>query len=409
MSIFARIKSVNKIKLIFFVSFLLFALLAMVSLWTKKFAEDDTSLALKALELQRIDQAARKIDSWWREGVSVSRYLQSDHCQEFTLEAERYGERILECNPEVIKCLLSKELPDLLFSWRWVHFTEFLQVETFGKKVTISSAHHTRTLLLPHTCHELTLLAGKYPLAASDGDRQNYWENHQQKIKVDKFQVNWRDFKLWKSFIAADNPLDPRQMRESEQKYSPAYGMTRQEMRDFCQFFGKELLSSHVFDAISLFPRKLEREGRPHFNLSPIPWSHRASDGHLYQAQQWKKQHGADKRFEVDWQMCQRVFSYECLDRYAEKLYQPLSPTWSGAFQVLGGYMEAVENKISPRSNLVPSSFYFKAASSMHQLTKRIYWDGQGHKARNFNWQEYPVNEEDHFKVAFRCMRDISQ
>ena len=104
------------------------------------------------------------------------------------------------------------------------------------------------------------------------------------------------------------------------------------------------------------------------------------------------------------------MFTFNAFKRHSIK-----SSSWSGIFQVLGGYPEAMKNPFHNNKNLKLSSFYFNASSLWHELGLRGSWDGM-----SFDVNRLEVDEKLKFqkklmkleslpssdiKITFRCMR----
>lgn len=358
-----------------------------------------------------IEKFSKELSFIWRNGDTRGWLDNADHCQDVRASLENYGQHTLQCNPRLMSCLLENENfvqsffgdRDLRFRMTPIHFTSHPEVQTSGQLLNIeflNLGNESRfSLVLPSLCHEVRVRSRRYPLDASRDDRISSWDNFGQNVFVDKYQVRVQDLKIWKE-LADEESLRNRidQLVAGRSEYEVVGELNSDEMHSYCQFFGKQVLSSHVLDAMSLHPVDLDQDRPERFILAPYPWSIRRDDGFLYEFSQGREE-------EVSSEECQRAMTLECYEKWPELQSHPLSPTWSGIFQVLGGIPEYVVNIQRPRENLRASAFYFKSKSRWHRLGTRAYWDGEGHSYRNFNWRLEQPDERDHFPVAFRCMR----
>ena len=353
-------------------------------------------------------------DNLYKSSVLLSRiWHQGDYadlssentCSSFLDLSKLYGHRVFQCNPYFLNCLISEShlFKDIRFKgesfaerFRPVHFHDFPQVQTMGFLVELSDNNKTVEVILPSLCHEVGLPQKKFSL---DHKSNKLWDATGREIYVDKFQVSKGDI-LYSQALLEGVRL-PEEMPSDF--FEVMANLNRLEMNEYCHSLGKEVLTSHVLDAMSFYYVKIEQEDFERLILPPFPWSKRVDSGFLYEAQ-------GPNEYLPSLDNCTLVYTRECLDDYKKYLYHPLSPTWSGIFQVLGGVPEYVNNLISPRQNIRASSFYFPATSEVHELGKRVYWDGQANEQRNFNWGFYNpklTDDEDEFKVAFRCMREV--
>ena len=114
---------------------------------------------------------------------------------------------------------------------------------------------------------------------------------------------------------------------------------------------------------------------------------------------------------------CKKVFTKDCLSLVPLKRHSISSSSWSGVFQVLGGYPEAMKNPFHEQKNLKLSSFYFGAGSLWHELGVRGFWDGRSFDINRLGIEEKLTFEKNVSKVenlpssdiriTFRCMRKL--
>ena len=63
-------------------------------------------------------------------------------------------------------------------------------------------------------------------------------------------------------------------------------------------------------------------------------------------------------------------------------------------------------NPMSPKFNVMPSSEYFEASSSVHEVGKRGQWNEKEYFTSNFKL-ENRFKGEELVEIGFRCMREI--
>lgn len=363
------------------------------------------------LEREVMAHVLEEVSYLWRYGDTRNWLESVTSCEEFTKAADVYGQRVLQCNPDFVNCFgqsrsfrkhfqKSGVEVDLIGEIVPVHFLDYPEVQTFGYKARVLVGSTQGHIILPSLCHEVALPRRMYPLNAAEENERLAWDSMNQYLFVDKFQVTNRDLKVWAKLSGASEVKElVAPLVEGKSPYSQATGLNSSQMRNYCSFFGKQVLSSQVLDAMSFHPGNLDRVRAERFSLAPYPWSIRERDGFLYEIREGEKERPTQED-------CHLVTTAECFEDWPELVSSPQSPTWSGIFQVLGGLPEYVRNPYRPRDNLRASSIYFPATSSWHRLGARAYWDGEGDQQRNFNWRfESPPEVFDRFEVAFRCMR----
>ena len=77
-------------------------------------------------------------------------------------------------------------------------------------------------------------------------------DNFNQDIFIDKFRVTFRDIVEWKASL--------RLAYKIPDTFSPpdsAFGLTLEEMKNYCSFKGKQLLQAHIWDAATYIPQDI--------------------------------------------------------------------------------------------------------------------------------------------------------
>ncbi len=263
-------------------------------------------------------------------------------------------------------------------------------------------------LLLEDICGMAYLPHGKYaygPQVKNKSKNINLewnWDNHGRFIYIDKHLVTNRDLLDWLDFGAVEPAagVELRAGLSGKVLAAPATHLTTEQMERYCAFRGKQVLQAHIYDAATFMPFKNDTETKV-IHRGPYPWSIKETDGHLYQAIK-------DGNFNPTKEACQIVYSSECIGELPLEHRGKLSNSWTGLYQILGGYLEYMKNQIEPDKNLKMSSFYFPVDSGWHRLGMRSYWDGLGHQLENFAPNQLPdINGA--FEVGFRCMKELER
>lgn len=393
-------------KIIIPITLLAFLISAMIAyLWQ---STQNQKTELSSQDQQSFKRDLQIISNIWRNGDIWNSLSSNTECADIYDQAQYYGDHILQCNPEVLKCLSGHSLLEhLKIRVKGpVHYHDFPEVFDRGLRVTVSNGIKSGNLILPWSCHQMALPQRLYPINASRADEREGWDSFQAEVFVDQYLVRFVDLKVWAELSLDENLKEKvNSLKEGHSPYAVATGLNAGEMHSYCAFYGSEVLSSQVLDAMSFFPRDISNPRPDRFRLPPYPWSARERDSFLYDIR-FGERGELEAPYDMTQEECLKVFTSECLEEFSKYKHSPLSPTWSGIFQVLGGFPEYVVNPLRPRDNLRASSFYFSAKSPWHRVGQRAYWDGVGFGLRNFNWRlEYPDEKFDSFKIGFRCMK----
>ena len=382
--------------------------------------KDQIAVLMKAsYELKRIWQNG-DLDSLWKN--------QHLDCTKLLGDPALANDAYLRCNPDFIQCYFEhmnkskqphltihhKNIKQNVYLHRFKNH-KYYQLVTksiyIGKKIPPmgimvelalqNNPKNRLRIILKDVCSEVLLPPRIYAFGPMPKDHKKdwKWDNFNRSILVDKNLVSNRDIREWQ-----DHDPTIRLGHFStgrEQLSNPATTLTIVEMKKFCQFRGKELLSAHVFDAATFLPMDLSNP-RPNLIIrSPWPFSRVSKEGHLYKAQK-------DENYEVTNSDCAFAYTADCLKYFQYKNYNDWALSFTGIAGSLGGYMEVFDNISYPDQNLKASSFYFPASSLVHRLAHRSYWDGVGFHQSNFRFDEKvdsSILKGVELEVAFRCMR----
>ena len=220
------------------------------------------------------------------------------------------------------------------------------------------------------------------------------WDNFSQHVYLDKHPVDFLRIAEWKKYNKSQQEITKDIVIPNEPKKLslPASGLSKRQMENYCAFRGGQLLQTHYYDAATFYPGDFSDQ-KPLKNIrGPYPWTNKS-----------KAFYTGESSF------CHKVLTKECLQKTSYEEYQKKSTSWIGIFEILGGYLEAIENRIEPTKNLKASSFLFSADSPWHMLGKRAYWNGKGFSHQDFKWEQKDVlntpSSPENFQVSFRCMR----
>tara|TARA_B100000029_G_scaffold216080_1_gene213914 strand:- start:1783 stop:3048 length:1266 start_codon:yes stop_codon:yes gene_type:complete len=412
----------------FFLLVVTFGLLGAYFLLNNHFNQLKLEKVLKNKKnLQDLVLASQSLKKIWKEGRSNDlSYREFFKCEKSLKGLENLDLSYFRCNPNFIECLLNKTngkinykdkngLSRSVFSkreegrkkfgkviTRWSEKGEF--VPNFSYSVNLSLDDTNLTLLLEDSCNDVFLPQRSYSYGRGQGKNDLIWDNFDQGIFIDKFQVTFRDILEWKKTLKQEyKSLKTLDLSES------ANGLTMEEMKDYCSYKGKKLLQAHVWDAATYIPQNYENVRPRNIVRNRYPWTRQLRKSFL-----WKSRNSSNFIFEK--KFCKKAFTRDCLNLVPYKNHSIESSSWVGLYQVLGGLPEVVFNPIQNNKNLKLSSFYFPSNSPWHELGKRAYWDGTGFKRKNIFWKKeidfdkgikLENKKSSDIKIGFRCMRNL--
>ena len=393
--------------------------------------------------------AFQALEQLWEQGDFQRRWQQGEfHCPFFPPHHDSIGENFTKCNPLFFQCVLAtggypevqglglrRQNGQQYFSL-WSAFSPAMQLGFSGPLIAalaekgisfgyyfevypLSRPQEVTAILLADTCSDSYLPEGTYyhgpfypkvlaknkrPPSATPAER---WDNHGQKIFVDKYLASNQDLWLWHIATGQTPRLDlPAQL---DQLYRPALGYSPSEMREYCYFRGKTLLQSHILDAASFYRLPPAPGSAGSDQRGPYPWTSKRKDSFLFFARK-QKDYPHSPHF------CEKVFTQECLQRKFNipEFYATDRASWMGIFDVLGGPPEFVDNRFDPAANVRASSYFFPIQSQWHQIGKRARWNLMDFSLNSFQWTNFDEETKQPFwdepigateiSLGFRCM-----
>lgn len=333
------------------------------------------------------DQALDELITLWQKGESRHEYAK---------ECQLTESAFLRCNPEFLYCLAQKKT---VFKGRTLTFPTqegsqlpYQIVKGRYLRVALKNEKELVEILLEKNCHEIVLAEGEYALGPQR-KKEFIWSSENRKISLDRHLVINRDVLEW---MRQEKP-QLYQENSKKEDYQFTTWLLPELMQEYCQFRGGEVALAHVLDAAFFY--KTYDKGDKVFHRSPYPWQPKGRRNFLNELD--------NKDFKIDRSHCMKIPASDCREILSFKDIVRSSPTWSGAFQALGGMMEYTRNPVRPRRNLKASSFVFPMKSRWHEVGQRAYWDGKGFKKENFSFHlEDPPEGNIQFDVGFRCMRE---
>lgn len=303
-----------------------------------------------------ISDVASKVKSIWEAGDIDS--LDSDQrqkCTDIPFFDTDFPKSFYECNPSFLNCYLSqKKIKD---SIRYLRLRRNLAQK--GRIILDFEFKNRKkgfSIQIRPYCLE-SYLPQKVYLAGPDQNKDYIWDNYGRDYFIDQLYINHYQRRFWqtgkKKIVAGD--------------YLPILDLSMEEMKKTCHSMGKFLMLSHLLDAGTFYPSRINQSG--YLFKSKFPWSKRGDD------------------------ISQR------------KLRNNVS--WIGLHHGLGGYSEAVRNDFLVKANLKLSSYKRDIESLWHRLGLRGYWSGEGLKKNDFELiEQYSGRNLGGYTptgVAFRC------
>ena len=383
----------------------------------------------KSNDLKNLIRMSEVLEKTWLEGQTDQ--LSNDDfvdCKKELLANENVDPSYLRCNPDFMECFLKKVKGKVQYKrrgksfktgsvvpfkkgnkkffgqviTRWSHKGKYVPNYSFSLKLI--SGKTSLVFLMQNSCNEVFLPQRNYTYGEYSKSRETFWDNFNQNIFIDKFQVTFRDISEWKNVLRLPFKI-PSNFIPSDS----AFGLTIKEMKDYCSFRGKQLLQTHIWDAATYIPQDISNNRKRIIRKGPYPWTKKRVSF------LWKAKNNPNFKFER--KHCKKVFTKDCLSLIPFKRHSIESSSWSGVFQVLGGYPEAMKNSFNYGQNLKLSSFYFSADSPWHELGKRSQWNGVSFDTNRLGLKEKLKFEKklkaleklpsSEIRITFRCMRKL--
>jgi hypothetical protein len=323
------------------------------------------------------------------------------HTEEFV------DDSFYQCNPDFISCLLDRGLLKVTHQGQRLRLYSNIDGYHYVQRPThreflfqlIYGKDNVFEVRFKDTCREVYVPQRFYPFLLNNRDVTVEWDNFDKNIFVDKYLVrNWEAL-LWAKKVKNNEVLAKLKGRLP---YEYVTNLNPQEMKSYCNFQGKKILSARLLDAISIHPEDIVNPKSRLFRAPYYPWSRKNSETILFKIQKNLSVENLESEKE---NLCHQVYSQDCLNRKLRH-YTTWNSSWLGAYDIMGGPLEYVYNEINPRENIKLSSVYFPWKSKVHRTGIRGYWDGEGLSKVNFDFGKFnSINKESDFQVAFRCMR----
>lgn len=352
-------------------------------------------------ELEFLLAGAKRLSQKWREGDSEGLWKTNQlNCPKSLGPAFQVGSEFLKCNPRYILCLMEEKGLKINIDG---DEREVVLHEADYHLVTPANAN-IRNLVRASYLFELKLKNGtkSLPLLLEEDCREVFlperiykyknfvWDNYHANIFIDKFPVTFMEISDWLRFSPQEGKIKFDLPKTQEGLAQYAHGLNMEQMKSYCAFKGKQLMSSEVYDAASFYPADLDNPQEETILNAPYPWTRK-------------------KKISGEEALCSKIYSEECLTKVPLIPLSNDATTWSGMFLALGGPLEALYNPVDPDLNLKASSFYFPFESSWQQLGLRAHWDGEGNTERDFDWGKGQLRPKalDQYQIGFRCMRTV--
>ena len=383
----------------------------------------------KSNDLKNLVSMSEVLQKIWLEGqtdqLSEDKFVE---CKKALVANNDVDSSYFRCNPDFMECFLKKVKGKVSYKrsgknsnigtvipyelggkkhfgqviTRWSNKGKYVPNYSFSLKLI--SGKTRLVFLMQNTCNEVFLPQRNYSYGTNSRNKETFWDNFNQNIFIDKFQVTFRDIAEWKNAIRLPFEIPSKSIPSDS-----AFGLSIKEMKNYCSFRGKQLLQAHIWDAATYIPQDIRNNKKRIIRKGPYPWTKKRISF------LWKAKNKAGFKFEKKY--CKKVFTRDCLSLMPFKRHSRASSSWSGVFQVLGGYPEAMNNPFNYGKNLKLSSFYLGADSPWHELGKRSYWNGFSFDINRLGLQEELNFEKklkaleklpsSEIKIAFRCMRKL--
>jgi hypothetical protein len=233
-------------------------------------------------------------------------------------------------------------------------------------------------LILTDTCRDVYLPERIYGHGQAQKDSEGFiWDNFDRKIFIDKFYVSNQKVNEWRQLTGQFDKI----LKDRTKWPEPAH-LDLTEQKQYCDYFGKRLLESKLFDAATMTPQDT-KDPLPIRIIRPqTPWHRDLSKTFLGMA-----------RINADFQLTPLDCMLAQVQGCENKLFTTDSASWMGMSYALGFYPESLINSIEPQKNLKVSSRALPASSTWHELGKRGNWKG--------------LQSEADLPVAFRCYEEV--
>lgn len=342
-------------------------------------------------EKLEVARAASELVALWRSGDPS---MLAPFCRDLFDVTVSYSPHYFRCNPDYMKCLLSQRPKINEVQVSWFKIVSSQPSRDWGLVLKLERNKHIETLVLGDDCSAVELPQRRYTFKTTNADIK--WDTFNRTIMIDRSPVSWREIQGWtdsQNIKLSNTDLQKIQVRF---RHLPAVGLTKEEMKSYCKYRGKELASLPVFEAASYHPRDAKVSRPKRVIRTPYPWTIYRKSDFLYRARK--------NKWVVNKEDCRKAYVAECAELGGIEEFSDPVPTWTGLTDTIGGVAEAFVNPYEPETNLFLSNASMSARSLWHELGKYASWNGQGFSQNDFKITE--LNEEIRFPVmpGFRCM-----
>lgn len=376
-----------------------------------------------AHSLQQTHQVIGKLKAVWKLGdIKKSWASKKLVCNKTLGNPQLVGPHYLRCNPDYIDCLIKNN--QLLGDKKYKQFSfEILGPKDYSHYKIIKShqlsnsdiktpinylfilRHKNRftPILLEDSCNEVFLPTRKYGAVNDNVSKKRFsftWNNFNTSIFIDKYLVTNLAIKRWLNFTQNNN----QKVNIQGAPFAIADNLNPQQMQQYCQYAGKQLLKSHIYDAATFHPINY-KNNRPH-NIYRYPYLD-GKRSKMYSL--LLENEGAEQDENKRLSFCKKIYTQECLKQKPFFHFSNVYPAWSGIFQIAGGPLEYTPNVLRPNHDINATSYYFPLKSSFQSLGVRLKLKGSRFLRSNLIGlrQVEMAKMEDSINVGFRCMRYV--
>ncbi len=223
-------------------------------------------------------KASKKLNDIWK-NASIKYPIEQKNCQDILPSLESVGSHYLKCNPLFLLCYFrNKDIEinhkgdnykvSVIFGGSSSHKSRYKIVtknNTSGKhlplyglsvKLNLRGAYNiSLPIILKNSCNEIKLKRGIYAYGVFDPKVYDWnWDNLGRNIIIDRFKVSNQDIIDWLEFsdyLFKDKVIHSKALEDYPKE---ATKLTLKQMKDYCSFRGKQLLTAQVFDAMAFHP-----------------------------------------------------------------------------------------------------------------------------------------------------------
>lgn len=327
---------------------------------------------------QDLEKLAADLDKRWTEGDLEGNYeLGKFKCPDLIENRANIHSSYFQCNSYYLLCFLrgqsGADAPENF---------DFVSGRALDRGTFLAQLKHIESGLVANLkfeerCREVELPSSIYSAGPEEGSKF-LWDNHGQKVNLDKRYVTNGDVKIWLDRLGKTNEILVKDY------HKPSLGLSKDQRQKYCQSIGGQLMQSRQFDAATFLPAKVENN---YIYKFPLPWTKRKDA-----IQRILRGKGMD---------CDKLFSRECMEKGFE-YHSTYSPSWIGIYHSLGSYPESFDNKFMPNADTKLSSLHLPLESPWHQLGLRA-GEARVEDLASYNGEKLELLDNK-TRSAFRCV-----